>query len=179
MSETGETEPLRSGSLSGARHGTATSSSYHGSDRPIGSGGGRAGRAAGTSVGRPRWLSMRRITGGCSMRVISSRRSPQRGHARTSNPKLRCSNSDQSQFVRGRRLGVRRPRFARAHRYWCTRGRGRPRPATAAPAASRLRRRPDGQSDRYSADRIRLPVGYARCRLEHPSTRARQRCANR
>ena len=35
------------------RQGTDPSWSYHGSDRPIGSGGGRAGRAAGTLVGRP------------------------------------------------------------------------------------------------------------------------------
>jgi hypothetical protein len=31
-----------------------SSASYHVSDRPSGSGGGRAGRAVGTSVGRPR-----------------------------------------------------------------------------------------------------------------------------
>ena len=41
-------------------------------------GGERAGLAADTSVGRPRWLRMRRITSGSSMRAISSKRSPQR-----------------------------------------------------------------------------------------------------
>ncbi len=35
------------------------------------------------------------------MSAISSRRSPQRGHARTSKPKLRCINSAHSEFVRG------------------------------------------------------------------------------
>jgi hypothetical protein len=39
----------------GCGQGAVTSSvSHHASDRPTGSGGGRAGRAAGTSVGRPR-----------------------------------------------------------------------------------------------------------------------------
>lgn len=40
--------------MSARAQGTAISSSYRGSGRPIGSGGGRAGRAAGTSVGSPR-----------------------------------------------------------------------------------------------------------------------------
>ena len=39
---------------------------------------------------------MRRITDGLSMSAISSSRSPQRGHARTSNPKLRRINSAHS-----------------------------------------------------------------------------------
>lgn len=47
----------------------------------------------GTSVGRLRWLRMRRITFGSSMSAITSRRSPQRGHASTSKPNLRCISS--------------------------------------------------------------------------------------
>ena len=52
--------PVRAGGL-GGRHGfgaqgTAMSSSYPGSDVPTGSGGDRAGRAAGSSVARLRWL---------------------------------------------------------------------------------------------------------------------------
>jgi hypothetical protein len=35
------------------------------------------------------------------MSAISASRSPQRGHARTSNPTLRCINSAHSQFARG------------------------------------------------------------------------------
>jgi hypothetical protein len=52
---------------------------------------------------------MRRITFGSSMSAISSSRSPQRGHARTSKPKLRCISSAHSQFARDG-IGV-----ARAH----------------------------------------------------------------
>lgn len=52
------------------RQGLATTSSYHVSGRPIGSGGGRAGRAVGISVGRPRWL---RQVSGCPSRTVTSR----------------------------------------------------------------------------------------------------------
>ena len=43
---------------------------------------------------------MRRITVGSSMSAISSRRSPQRGHARTSKPRVRCISSTHNQVVR-------------------------------------------------------------------------------
>ena len=66
------------------------------------SGGARGGCAAGTSVGRPRWPRMRRITRASSISAISRRRPPRRGHARTSNPKLRCMSCAQSRCVCGR-----------------------------------------------------------------------------
>ena len=48
------------------------------------SGGARAGRAAGTSVGNPRCRRIRTVTAPASIRARSRKRPPQRGHARTS-----------------------------------------------------------------------------------------------
>jgi len=53
------------------------------------SGGARAGRASGTSGGRPRCRRMRRVTADSSRSAISRSRPPQRGHASTSKPKAR------------------------------------------------------------------------------------------
>jgi len=59
------------------------------SGAPAGSGGARAGRGAGISVGTPRCRRIRPITAASSMSAIKRRRPPQRGHASTSNPKVR------------------------------------------------------------------------------------------
>ena len=56
--------------------GAARSSSYLEADCAIGKGGDRAGPAAGTSAGRPRCFRMRRMTRGCSISAMSSRRPP-------------------------------------------------------------------------------------------------------
>jgi hypothetical protein len=66
---------------------------------------GRTGWAApvgavppGTSVGRPRWSRIRQITRASSMIAISRSRPWHRGHASTSNPKLRCISCAHSRF---------------------------------------------------------------------------------
>src|SRR5262245_63802561 len=46
------------------------------------------GRGAGTSVGSPRWVRMRRMTTGSSMLVTTRIRPPQRAHANTSTPNV-------------------------------------------------------------------------------------------
>ena len=74
----------------GADRDTATSSP---SRCGRGSGGDRAGRAAGTSVGTPRCPRIRRMTRESSMSAINCSSSPQRGHARTSTPNVRCISS--------------------------------------------------------------------------------------
>ena len=52
-------------------------------------GGARAGRGSGTSVGSSRWVRMRWMTRGSSMRAISRQRPPHREHTSTSNPNAR------------------------------------------------------------------------------------------
>jgi hypothetical protein len=52
----------------------------------------RGGRGRGTSVGRPRWVRIRRTTVRSSMTARSRNRPPHRGHASTSKPKLLCIN---------------------------------------------------------------------------------------
>jgi len=52
-------------------------------------GGGRAGKGAGGSVGRPRWPRIWRSTSAASIVAMTDMRPPQRGHARTSRAKTR------------------------------------------------------------------------------------------
>jgi hypothetical protein len=60
------------------------------------------------SVGSRRWRRMRSITAACSMSAMRRRRPPQRGHARTSRPKLRRMRSAQ-RGAGGRGGRTRRP----------------------------------------------------------------------
>lgn len=64
-------------------------------------GGARAGRASGTSVGRPRCRKMRSVTADSSRSPIKRSRPPQREHARTSKPKARRIRSAHREPGRG------------------------------------------------------------------------------
>ena len=67
-------------------------------NRSASAGGGRAGRAAGASVGRPRWPRIFPTTSLASMVAITAMRPPHRGHARTSTSKTRCIKRAHVQF---------------------------------------------------------------------------------
>jgi hypothetical protein len=62
---------------------------------PRGSGGARAGRGEGTSVGRPRCRRIRPMTAASSMSATRRTRPPHRGHPSTSNPKVRAISDAQ------------------------------------------------------------------------------------
>lgn len=102
-----ETHPSRAGARAhgaGAYTGRSESLSY--SAACAGSGGARAGRGVGRSVGRPRWPRMRRMTSAWSIVASRRRRPPQRGHARTSNPKTAETWATVAAAVAGGALGA-------------------------------------------------------------------------